>query len=64
MHRTMKRVLAYMVLAAVFYAIATFFTESQTAFVVIFGLGLLIGLAAELLFWSHVILLPWKRRKP
>ena len=64
MHRTMKRVLAYMVLAAALYAIATFFTESQTAFIVIFGLGLLIGLAAELLFWSHLILLPWRRHKP
>ena len=63
MHRTIRRVLAYMVLAVALYAIATFFTESQTAFVVVFGLGLLIGLTADLLFLSHLILLPWRRHR-
>ena len=63
MDRYVKRILAYMLLAALLYAIATFFAVSQAAFVAIFGVGLVIGLAADLMFLTHLIRLPWRRRR-
>jgi hypothetical protein len=62
MDRHVKRILAYMLLAAVLYAVATFLTVSQTAFVMIFGTGLVIGIAADLMFLTHLVRLPWRRR--
>jgi hypothetical protein len=57
------RILVYMVLAAALYGIATFFAESQAAFVTIFVVGLSIGITADLMFLTHIVRLPWKRRK-
>jgi hypothetical protein len=54
MHTAVKRVIFYTILAASCYGIATFFGESQAVFVVVFSIGLLIGLAAELMFWRHL----------
>ncbi len=54
MHTAVKRVIFYMVLAAACYGIATVLGESQAVFVAVFSTGLLIGLAAELMFWRHL----------
>ena len=62
MHSTVKRVLLYMLLAATCYFIAVLFTESRSAFIAVFGFGLLVGLSADLMFLAHLIRLPWKRR--
>lgn len=59
----MKRILLYMVCAAGLYAVAVFFTESQAAFAAVFVVGLLLGLAGDLLFLGRLILLPIKRRE-
>jgi hypothetical protein len=50
-----------MVLAAALYAIATFFAVNQATFVVIFGVGAVIGITADLMFLCHLIRLPWRR---
>ena len=63
MHSAIKRVLIYMVLAAIFYGIAIFFVEGRIAFIGVFVFGLVIGLTAELLFWFHIFRLPWNRRR-
>ena len=63
MHSTVKRVLFYLVLAATCYGISVFFVANRTAFIVIFVMGLLIGLSAELLFWRHLYLVCSNRRK-
>lgn len=63
MHKTMKRVLLYMLLAAACYFIATFFTEGRAAFIAVFGFGLLVGLTADLMFLIHLFRVPWDRRK-
>ena len=63
MHTAIKRVLAYVALACVLYGIATFFVESQVAFVIVFGIGLLIGLTAELMFWAHMFRLTRQRQR-
>jgi hypothetical protein len=62
MHSTIKRVVLYLAVAAALYGIATFFVDGRTAFIVVFGLGLFIGLTAELMFWFHLFRLPWKSR--
>jgi hypothetical protein len=62
MDRRIKRILAYMLLAAGLYAVATFLTVSQAAFLTIFGTGLVIGIAADLMFLRHLIRLPLRRR--
>jgi hypothetical protein len=63
MHPTIRRVLLYTILAAALYLVATFFAKSQIAFVTIFAIGLLIGLAADLMFLTHLLRLPWSRRR-
>ena len=63
MHRTVRRVLVYLLVSAVCYAIAVFFVDNQTAFFAVFGLGLLVGIAAEVRFWAHIIRLPRNRRQ-
>ena len=55
--------LLYLALAATFYGIAVFFVEGRTAFIAVFGLGFLISLTAELMFWFHIFRLPWKRQR-
>lgn len=62
MHSATKRVLVYLALSAVFYAIAILFVDSQTAFIAVFGLGLLLGLTAEFIFWLHLFRLSRKRQ--
>ena len=59
MHPTIRRVLLYTILAAALYLVATFFAKSQIAFVTIFA----IGLAADLMFLTHLLRLPWSRRR-
>jgi hypothetical protein len=63
MNPGLKRVLFYMVLAAALYAIATFFTVSRPAFVVIFVVGLTIGVTADLMYLAYLIRLPWRRSR-
>ncbi len=63
MHSAIKRVLLYVVLSVTFYGIAILFVDSQTAFITVFGLGLLIGIAAELIFFFHIVRLPWNRQR-
>lgn len=57
------RILFYMVVAAILYAIASFFAKSQAAFVAIFVVGLVIGVTADVMFLAHLFHLPWRRRK-
>ena len=63
MDARIKRIVAWMLLAAALYVIATFATESRIAFAVIFGAGLSIGLAADLMFLTHLFRLPRNRRR-
>jgi site-specific recombinase len=63
MHDAVKRVVVYLVISATAYAIAVFFVDSQPAFIGVFGFGLLVGLVAEILFWFHLIRLPWARKR-
>jgi hypothetical protein len=63
MSPAMIRILLYMVLAAALYAIATFFAVSQTTFVVIFAVGFVIGVIADLMWLAHLVRLPWQRSK-
>lgn len=62
MHSTIKRVLAYMAVMAACIVIAINFTETQTQFVAVFGVGLAFGIVAEILFWIHVVRVAWRRR--
>lgn len=62
MHSAIKRVLVYLALSAVFYAIAIFFVDSRAAFITVFVLGLVLGLTAELIFWVHLFRLSRKRQ--
>jgi hypothetical protein len=63
MHATIKRVVVYVAAAVMLFAVATFFVESQLGFVVTFGMGFLIVVAAELMFWVHAVRLFTKRRR-
>ena len=47
----------------VLYVTATLFVESRIGFVVVFGAGVLIVIAAEALFWIHIVRLSLKRQK-
>ena len=58
-----KRVLCYMAVMAALLSIGLYFTDSQTAFVVLFAIGLGFGLVAELLFWIHVFSVAWNRHR-
>jgi len=62
MHSTIKRVLIYLALSAIVYAIAIFFVDNQAAIIIIFVLGLVLGLTAELIFWLHLFRLSQKRQ--
>ena len=62
MPNAIKRVLVYMSIMAVAIVIALFFTETQTAFVTVFAIGLAFGIVAEILFWIHIFRVAWKRR--
>ncbi|MGD8339575.1 MAG: hypothetical protein PVH89_02265 [Gammaproteobacteria bacterium] len=62
MHNTIKRVLFFMAVMGVAMIIAILFTETRESFIAVFGLGLVAGIAGELLFWGHILLLPGKRR--
>lgn len=44
----------YSLLAIVCIGVAVVFTDSRTAFISVFSLGILFGLTAELLFWDHL----------
>jgi site-specific recombinase len=61
-HSAIKRVLVYLALSAIFYAIAIFFVDGRTAFVTVFVLGLLLGLTAEVIFWLHLFRVFRKRQ--
>ena len=54
MQPRLKRVVFYSVLSPICVSVAIIFTESRTAFVTVFSIGLLIALAADLLFWHHL----------
>jgi hypothetical protein len=59
----MRRILAAMLVGGVLYVLATYFTESRTAFIVVFGIGFAIFVCADLAFIRHLILLPWRRSR-
>ncbi len=63
MHSAIKRVLFYVVLSVIFYGITILFVDSRTAFITVCGLGVLIGLTAELIFLFHIFRLPWNRHR-
>lgn len=63
MHKTIKRVLLYMLIAVACYVIAVFFTEGRAAFIAVFGAGLLVGVIADLTFLLHLVRLPWARQR-
>lgn len=63
MDRTTKRILLYVVIGVLLYGTATLFVESQAVFIVIFGAGVLVVVAAEVLFWVQAVRLSLKRRK-
>jgi hypothetical protein len=45
------------------YGTATLFAESQIGFIVVFGAGALIVVAAEVLFWIHIVRLSLRRQR-
>ena len=61
MPKRIKRVVSYAVLSIGCLAVALLFTESRTAFVAVFLLGLAIGLIAEILFWYQLYRVSTKR---
>lgn len=63
MSNTIKRVVLYASLAAICYAIAIYWTDSQAAFVGVFVTGAVIGVTADLMFWWHVLRLGFKRHR-
>ena len=63
MHDAIKRVILYLLLTAVCLGIAIYWTESRTAFIGVFAIGLVLGVTAELMFWWHVLRLPFKGRR-
>lgn len=63
MDRLTKRVLLYITLGVILYGAATVFVEDRIRFIVIFGTGVLLVLAAEVLFWIQMVRLSLKRRK-
>lgn len=63
MDRSTKRTLLYIVVGVILYGTATLFVESKTGFIVLFGLGVLAIVAAEVTFWSHSVRMYLKRRK-
>ena len=62
MKRALSRVVFYVLLSIACIGIAVVFTESRTAFISVFSLGILFGLTAELLFWDHLYRLFSNRR--
>jgi hypothetical protein len=63
MDRSTKRVLAYIILGVILYGTATLFVENKVGFIVLFGLGVLAIVAAEVMLWVHAVRLHLKRRK-
>jgi hypothetical protein len=63
MDRSVKRVLLYLTLGVILYGTATLFAESQIGFIVVFGAGALIVVAAEVLFWIHIVRLSLRRQR-
>ncbi len=61
MPKRIKRVVLYAILAIGCVSIALLFTESRTAFIAVFLLGLTIGLIAEFLFWYQLYRVSTKR---
>jgi uncharacterized membrane protein len=60
--RPTKRTLLYIVVGVILYGTATLFVESKTGFIVLFGLGVLAIVAAEVTFWAHTVRVSLKRR--
>lgn len=63
MDRSTKRVLLYIVLGVTLYGSATLFVESQSGFIVLFGLGVIAIVAAEVTLWVSAVRVYLKRRK-
>ena len=63
MDRSTKRTLVYIVVGVILYGTATLFVESKTGFILLFGLGVLAIVAAEVTFWTHSLRVYLKRRK-
>lgn len=63
MHPTIKRALFYMALTGAALFIGAVFTESRGAFVAVLVFALAVGLVGEVLFWSHVLRIPFDRRR-
>ena len=63
MDRSTKRILLYIMLGVTLYGGATLFVEDQAGFIILFGLGVLLVVAAEVALWVHAIRLYLKRRK-
>lgn len=61
MSPTIRRVVLYVALASACYFIAVAFAAEGPAFIAIFGLGLMIGVVAEVLLWSHVLRVTLRR---
>ena len=62
MNSTVTRVLLYFLLATICYFIAVFFAEGRSAFIAVFGVGLLVGTIADLTLVLHLIRLHRKKR--